>query len=118
VEIDKYQAAIRQFAIYPESNTGSFEEINYLILGLLSESGELAGKWKKLIRDGSLIKEDYWHELGDVLWYLTQLTSAEGMSLHKLAEMNYNKLSKRKQTDTLGGSGDHREEALASAVAG
>jgi NTP pyrophosphatase (non-canonical NTP hydrolase) len=107
-----YQEAIKQFAIYPGAGKGGFEEVNYLVLGLTSEAGEVAGKWKKFIRDGKLDKGSFVDEVGDVLWYLTQLASSAGISLEELAQANYDKLSKRKQTNTLGGSGDNREKAL------
>ncbi len=112
--LDEYQQSIRQFAIYPEANTGSFEEINYLVLGLVSEAGELAGKWKKLIRDGALDKDAFWAEIGDCIWYISQLANAEGTTVESLAQRNYAKLAKRKETNTLKGSGDERESLVAT----
>jgi NTP pyrophosphatase (non-canonical NTP hydrolase) len=118
MNINEYQESIKQFAIYPGAGEGGFPEVNYLLLGLVSEAGELAGKWKKFVRDGTFNQEDFLAEIGDVLWYTTQLCSSANLSIEAVAELNYNKLSKRKETNTLKGSGDHREqEAVASAVA-
>lgn len=95
-------------AIYPEAGTGSDTELNYLTLGLCSEAGEVAGKVKKLIRDGTLDVGGVMSELSDVLWYLVRLADALGMSIEDLMDLNYGKLSKRKDAGTLSGSGDNR----------
>lgn len=118
MNINDYQKAIAQFAVYPGAGEGKFPEVNYLVLGLVSEAGELAGKWKKFIRDGELDQEAFLAEVGDVAWYLTQLCSSAGVTVESVLDYNYKKLSKRKETNTLKGSGDNREqEAVASAVA-
>ena len=49
-------------------------------------------------------------ELGDVLWYITAMASELGLTLEEIMETNYNKLIKRRETNTLQGSGDNREE--------
>lgn len=119
MNIKEYQDAIKQFAIYPGAGEGKFPEVNYLVLGLVSEAGELAGKWKKFIRDGTLDQEAFIAEVGDVFWYATQLCSSAGITAESVLQYNVDKLSKRKQTNTLKGSGDTREqEAVASANAG
>ena len=47
---------------------------DYLVLGLLSEIGELAGKYKRVIRDKlPATKENIIPEAGDVLWYTVEL---------------------------------------------
>jgi NTP pyrophosphatase (non-canonical NTP hydrolase) len=50
---------------------------NYLMLGLESESGEVAGVIKKYIRGDfglDVFRERMVSELGDVLWYLAMIT--------------------------------------------
>ena len=49
-------------------------------------------------------------ELGDVLWYLSVAASDLGYTLEEIAEMNIDKLRKRKAKDMIKGSGDNREE--------
>ena len=105
-----YQEAIKEFALYPGANQGGFEEVNYLTLGLTSEAGEVAGKWKKLIRDGKFNEDQFLSEIGDCLWYITMLCSSAGISIEELAERNYKKLSERLQTNTIKGEGDDREK--------
>ena len=71
---DEYQRKARETAIYPKK-----EALPYLSLGLVSEAGEVAGKVKKLIRDGT--ESDVASEVGDVLWYCAMLASEVGVSL-------------------------------------
>jgi NTP pyrophosphatase (non-canonical NTP hydrolase) len=106
--VDDYLEATHQTAIYPEAGTGRDLELYYLSLGLTSEAGEVAGKVKKLIRDGKLNQGDLAYELGDVFWYLVRLCDAIGYSPSDVMDININKLLKRKDSGTIQGSGDHR----------
>ncbi len=83
------------------------------ILGLVGESGEVAEKFKKVIRDknGILTEEDKIEiakELGDVLWYISALSWYMGIPLEDVAKINREKLSKRKAENKLHGAGDNR----------
>lgn len=79
----------------------------------LGEVGEVQGKIKKVIRDsGGIITDEKRQqlagELGDVLWYLSQMASELGLSLSDVAVANLDKLFGRKERGTLHGSGDNR----------
>jgi NTP pyrophosphatase (non-canonical NTP hydrolase) len=83
------------------------------LLGLSSETGEVADKFKKIIRDknGEINDEDkkgILKELGDVLWYLAMLAEYLGSSIEEVAEMNVSKLASRYERDEIHGSGDDR----------
>jgi len=85
----------------------------YLALGLVNEAGEVVGKIKKLHRDddGKLSderREVLKKELGDVLWYLSQLAADLDLSLQEIAEHNIEKLFSRKERGVLTGDGDKR----------
>lgn len=108
MHLNDYLDATNQTAIYPEAGTGSDLELYYLSLGLTSEAGEVAGKIKKLIRDGKLDIGNLAYELGDCFWYLARLCDAIGYEPEDVLTININKLLKRKETNTLQGSGDHR----------
>ena len=109
--LNQYQQQARKTAIYPQKGNRHPNGINYTILGLLGEAGELANDWKKGIRDGgdmTMIKEKLRFELGDVLWYASQLAEELGMTLEQVARCNLDKLRDRKTRGTLRGSGDNR----------
>ncbi len=71
------------------------KEKEYLMIGLMNEAGEVGGAFKKEIRDNVDNKELIIEEMGDVLWYLTNLCSLYGLSLSELMHMNVNKLISR-----------------------
>jgi NTP pyrophosphatase (non-canonical NTP hydrolase) len=109
VDLASYQARSRQTAVYP--NAG--DNLVYPALGLCGEAGEVAEKIKKALRDdgGTLTPERraaLAAELGDVLWYLAQLSTEAGLDLAELAEANLAKLLSRQERNVLQGSGDNR----------
>jgi len=108
--LNEYQKESRKTAKYPQENNYNFI---YPTLGLNGEAGEVAEKIKKIIRDkegkmGDTEKEEIKKELGDVLWYLTQLAAELGFSLEEVAQTNLAKLFSRLKRGKLGGSGDNR----------
>ena len=83
------------------------------VLGLAGESGEFADKVKKIMRDkrGDFSDEEreaILKELGDVLWYIAEISLYLDMPMSELAQMNLDKLASRKKRGTLTGSGDER----------
>jgi len=78
-------------------------------LGLVGESGEVAEKIKKLIRDSSRFSnEEIMKELGDVVFYATALANIYGRGLQEILELNIQKLDDRQKRNKLRGSGDNR----------
>lgn len=109
MEFREYQKKSRETALYPDKD-GNFV---YPTLGLVGEAGEVAEKVKKILRDdGGVVsgekREEIKKELGDVLWYLSQLATEFDLSLDNIAEENLIKLFSRKERGKLGGSGDDR----------
>ena len=80
----------------------------YMVANLTSESGEVAGKYAKWIRDGVLDEAGMQKEVGDVLWQIAGLSTVMGWSLADLASKNLQKLAARQMNNTLKGSGDER----------
>lgn len=114
-----YQRASAKTAVYPGQGTNA--GISYLIHGLTGEAGEVANKFKKVLRDDSgflteasiaAIRE----EMGDVLWYLQQLdtelsqifSADHQSSFETIALKNRVKLMLRAAKGTLKGEGDNR----------
>lgn len=126
MNIDDYQLDAARTRIYPgaEKNGG----LAYLCLKLAGEAGEVAEKLAKGIRDGEVqvspygtlvdgvhpsdvserTKDGIIAELGDVLWYLSNIADTLGVPLSLIAEKNLEKVSGRISRGTLGGSGDDR----------
>ena len=65
---EEYQRQAESF------KTPSSNNLEYLTLGLVGELGEAAGKLAKKIRDDKFDKEAFAQELGDILWFLANLT--------------------------------------------
>lgn len=83
------------------------------VFGLVGESGEVAEKFKKLIRDkkGVIAEEDKQEilkELGDILWYINSVSHLLGSSLEEVAQKNLDKVLSRKERGVTKGSGDNR----------
>ena len=78
----EYQDKAKVTAIFPKEKA-----LEYLALGLSSESGEVAGKIKKIIRDkDKLNPTDLGAEIGDVLWYCALLAEELNLNLGKIME--------------------------------
>ncbi len=104
MHFDEYQQVARTTAIYPEE-----EAITYPLLGLIGEVGEFSNKWKKTLRDGATFSQgDMESELGDILWYLSNLAFDCGINFDEMAGSNIDKLKDRQSRGVLGGSGDNR----------
>jgi NTP pyrophosphatase (non-canonical NTP hydrolase) len=108
-DVDDYQKFALTTAIYPDRGNN----IVYPVLGLMGESGEVAEKVKKVIRDkgGKLTDEDKVNialELSDTLWYTATIASELGFNLSEIFQKNIDKLSSRKERGVLSGSGDNR----------
>jgi len=109
MEFNEYQKMARQTAIY----SGAGKNYIYPVLGLCGESGEVAEKIKKIIRDGGgVVSEDQRRELekelGDVLWYIANLGVELGLEMDDIASKNIAKLKSRQDRGVLHGSGDNR----------
>lgn len=104
------------------------ENFAYMMLNLVGEVGEIAGKVSKYIRKGqanfegndlrlysqgddnaALDREsDLRKEAGDVLWQLAGLCTVMGWDLEDIARQNLSKLADRKRRGVIASEGDNR----------
>ena len=111
MNFDEYQHIVSRTAVYGKE-TQEYK-LMYICMGLAGESGEVIEKLKKVVRndDGVVTEEkraDLEKELGDVLWYLSELARALGLSLDAVAQGNITKLADREKRNVIKGEGDNR----------
>ena len=108
MELSEYQRLSRRTAEYPREAW-----LAYPALGLAGEAGEVAEHAKKALRDDAGVvsaqrRGAMEKELGDVLWYVSQLASELGLDLDEIAKANLEKLLSRQRRGVLSGDGDDR----------
>lgn len=75
-----------------------YVDLNYCVIALNEEAGEVAGWYKKVVLRNNpkgLTEDDLKGELGDVLFYLTCIARVKGWSLNDIMEFNKAKLDDR-----------------------
>lgn len=97
---------------YAHADHNDSGELSYMALGLAGEAGEFVDIVKKVARDHGYMHhlvdlspeliEKMRDELGDVLWYLTQLANILGLTIPELMSLNMRKLRAR---EANGGKG-------------
>jgi NTP pyrophosphatase (non-canonical NTP hydrolase) len=103
-DFDQYQFDAATTAIYPLEKA-----LEYLSLGLASECGELTGhiaKWYR--KDTEFPRAAVKAELGDILWFVSELSRYLEFGLADVAEENIKKLASRSERGVLKGNGDTR----------
>lgn len=109
MNFEEYQKKARAKAIYPTLGGG----VVFPTLGMMGEAGEVSEKIKKLFRDGDGVvteelRKEITKELGDVLWYMSQIASELDIHLQEVAEKNIEKIESRHARGVTHGSGDNR----------
>lgn len=90
LNFNKYQQLAARTAISHEN-----ELLNYG-LGIAGEAGEVADLIKKgLFHGHGISKDEIAKELGDTLWYISQIARLFDLSLEDVAQLNIKKLQKR-----------------------
>lgn len=109
MDFTEYERLAGATAIYPERG----HNFAYPALGLAGEAGEVCEKLKKVIRDkgnqlDAATRLEIAKELGDVLWYVSQLAFEMQVPLSQVAALNIAKLQSRQERQQLHGDGDNR----------
>lgn len=93
VDFEQYQNEMRRTASDIKYNS---DNLALGALGITGEAGEVADYIKKILyHNHEMSVEKLALELGDVLWYISYLSSVIGYDLDEIAQMNINKLKKR-----------------------
>ena len=113
MDLDGYQAKAAYYDLFSLNSDPKTVNFNEKILGLTGEAGEVADKFKKILRDKNgkideVNKFEIQKELGDTLWYLASIARYLNIPLSEVAKSNLDKLENRKQRNQLHGSGDNR----------
>ncbi|MCI6619349.1 MAG: nucleoside triphosphate pyrophosphohydrolase family protein [Prevotella sp.] len=108
MELNEYQREARRTAAYPQEM-----KIIYPTIGLAGETGEVAEKVKKVIRDhegefSEAQKAEIAKELGDVLWYVASIAADMGYPMDDIARLNIEKIRSRAERSKIHGEGDNR----------
>lgn len=108
-DFDEYQKFTKSTSRYPKIT----HPVVYPALGLAGEAGEVVDKIKKVFRDkdgnfDTETVENIKKELGDVLWYVSQIAFELGISLSDVIKSNVSKLKDRIDRNVISGEGDDR----------
>lgn len=103
----------QKLALRTASPKDKKDELFHLLLGLCGETGEIAEKAKKIVRDqasdfSKWDTVDLTKELGDVLWHIAVIADYFDIPLAEVGETNIAKLADRLNRGVIGGSGDNR----------
>ena len=101
MNLNDYQTEAHDYAAYGDN-------FLYPFLGLAGETGEVCERVKKMIRANPEMEfRDVFDriglasELGDVLWYVSEIASRLGLTLDFVAEKNLTELSGRREEGTI-----------------
>ncbi len=111
MEFNEYQQLASRTALFNKPDKDYILMI--LCLGIAGESGEILEKVKHLMRDdkGEITperRESIKKEIGDVLWYLSQLAKELDISFDEIAKANIEKTHSRLERGMLNSEGDNR----------
>lgn len=100
--LNEYQKQAYGTAVYPGQGTKA--GIEYVLFGALGELGELANKYKKILRNEDnpyKHRELLMDEAMDGVWYILALLKELGYTFQEGADFNITKLAARKAANQL-----------------
>lgn len=87
-----------EFEQHVSNNATDNLDLNYAVIALNGEAGEVAEWYKKAVLRGNVVgltDRDLQEELGDALYYLTRMTTLKGWTLSEIMDINKVKLDGR-----------------------
>ena len=98
MDFDAYQDAASATDQFPAQKAKSDDGLMIPLLGIAGETGTLLAEFKKKIRDKDSyqgFQEKAEEELGDILWYLSNIATRLVLSLSEIASKNLQKTNER-----------------------
>lgn len=100
MNLNNYQEEAQRTDRVPMREGGRHVDVDLIVplLGLAGEAGELLSEYKKHLRDGEahqLFKERIAEELGDILWYISNVAEKFNLKLSDIAVENLKKTQGR-----------------------
>ena len=107
MNFSEYQALARRTQ---NVHLNPHQRLEHALFGLAAEAGEIHSIFQKLHQGHALIMWDLIEEMGDLLWFVSELADAHGLSLDEIARANIDKLRKRYPVGFDEDASVHREE--------
>lgn len=109
MQFTEYQSAAERTDQAPLTSNEDVKSLMIPLLGLAGEAGSLLTEYKKYLRDGNaykIFRERISEELGDILWYISNIATKAGLDLDEIARINLSKTNDRwhDQSNTLFGA--------------
>jgi NTP pyrophosphatase (non-canonical NTP hydrolase) len=99
--LEEYRRKVTEQAVYPGERG-----LEYVLIGLVGEAGELANDYKKFMRRSERnldaeTRDKLVDELGDVFWYAFAMCEELGVDPSEVLRRNVQKLEKRHANASL-----------------
>jgi NTP pyrophosphatase (non-canonical NTP hydrolase) len=106
--LSEYQEFTPKTFIVKEYSISS--QIAYLYSGLAAEAGEVIGNYAKFVRgdfDETELRNRTYKELGDVMYFVSQIANTFNISIEDVLVENKFKLSERMKANKIKGDGEN-----------
>lgn len=109
ITLEAYQIFTPTTFIVPEYEVDA--TFAYLFSGLAAEAGEVVGNYAKYVRGDfelSELRDRTFKELGDIMYFVSQLSNEMGFQIEDILVENKFKLTERMKRNTIKGDGEQR----------
>lgn len=114
----EYQDWTSTTAVYPDADEKTTVALNYVIMALGGEVGEIQNKFKKALRgdpgavDGEYLTpakyQDIYEEFVGVMYYIARLAVELDVPLETIMQQSHDLLEDRQARGVIKGNGDNR----------
>lgn len=86
------------------------QRLNHALFGMCSEVGEIHGLYQKMFQGHPLNFSEVLDEVGDLMWFISELCDVLGVTMDDVAARNIEKLEERYPDGFDAEKSVHREE--------